>query len=54
MRMEQCPYTDKPCPKVTDLAERVTKMEKNQAIMMRLLYFIAGIVSVSLGVTITI
>lgn len=50
--MTQCPYTDKPCPKVTDLEDRVTRMERNQAVMMRLLYFIAGVVSVSLGVNI--
>lgn len=54
MNMAQCPYTDKPCPKVTELEERVSKMERNQVVMMRLLYFIAGIVSVTLGVDVII
>lgn len=52
MNMAQCPYTDKPCPKVDELEERVVKMEKNQIMMMRLLYLIAGIVSATLGINI--
>lgn len=54
MVMNGCPYGAESCPKVNELEDRVTSMEKNQIRMMRLLYFIAGIVSVSLGVTVVI
>ena len=54
MSMKDCPYGADTCPKVQDLEERVAKMEKNQTKMMGLLYFIAGVVSVSLGVTVII
>lgn len=51
-KIDGCPYGAESCPKVTELEERVTRMEKNQSKMMITLYFIAGIVSVTLGVQI--
>ena len=50
----ECPYSDKICPKVQDMEDRITVLEKNQIKMMRTVYYIAGIVSVSLGVTVMI
>lgn len=50
MRFE-CPYGDKSCPKVDELEERLAVMERNQIKMMRTLYYIVGVVSVSLGMT---
>ena len=48
----ECPYGAKACPKVEEMEERVGRMEKNQSRMMTTLYFIAGVVSVTLGVQI--
>ena len=48
----ECPYGAKSCPKVEEIEERVIRMEKNQSRMMTTLYFIAGVVSVTLGVQI--
>lgn len=50
--MSECPYGAKECPKIRDLEDRVCRMERNQTKIMMTLYFIAGIVSVSLGVQI--
>lgn len=47
---DQCPYGPEDCPKVRDLRRTVEAMARNQVVMMRLLYTIAGIVSVTLGV----
>lgn len=52
--MNECPYSDKPCPKMQNHDERLDKLETNQLKLMRLLYYIAGIVSVSLGVQVVI
>lgn len=49
---KECPYGAKACPKVDKIEERVGRMEKNQSKMMTTLYFIAGVVSVTLGVQI--
>lgn len=48
----ECPYGAVSCPKVLELENRVARMEKNQAKIMTTLYFIAGVVSVTLGVQI--
>lgn len=48
----ECPYGAKACPKIEEIEERVTHMEKNLSRMMTTLYFIAGVVSVTLGVQI--
>lgn len=54
MSQNECPYRAGDCPKIRDLDERIDVLEKRQADMMRVLYYIAGIVSVSLGVTVMI
>lgn len=54
MSTNECPYGAGDCPKIRDLDERIDTLEKTQANMMRVLYYIAGIVSVSLGVTVII
>ena len=48
----ECPDGASSCPKIEKLEERVIKMERNQTKIMMTLYFIAGVVSVSLGVQI--
>lgn len=48
----ECPYGASSCPKVEEIEERVGRMERNQTKIMMTLYFIAGVVSVSLGVQI--
>lgn len=50
----ECPYGAESCPKVQELEDRVSRIERNQQRMSRILYYIAGIVSVSLGVTVAI
>lgn len=47
-----CPYGADDCPKVDDLEKRVARMEKNQAKILYTMYFVAGIVSVELGIVI--
>ena len=54
MKNEQCPYGPLDCPKLISLNERISTLERNQAKLMRLLYYIAGVVSVSLGVNVVI
>lgn len=49
---KECPYGAKSCPKVEEIEDRVAHMERNQAKIMTTLYFIAGVVSVTLGVQI--
>lgn len=46
-----CPYGADSCPKVSELEDRLSVMEHNQLKMMRTLYYIVGVVSVSLGLT---
>lgn len=48
----ECPYGANSCPKVEEIEERVAHMEKSLSKMMTTLYFIAGVVSVTLGVQI--
>lgn len=45
-----CPYKDKMCPKTADLEERIETMEARQMNMNRMLYYIVGVVTASLGV----
>lgn len=47
---ENCPYMDKPCPKVEDLEERLDRMAATQTKILYLLYAIAGIVAAEFGV----
>ena len=49
-----CPYGATDCPKLREMDERIDKLEANQIKLMRLLYYIAGIVSVTLGVQVVI
>lgn len=53
-KSSQCPYGAESCPKVRDLEAKVNTIEKNQAHMAKILYYIAGIVSVSLGINVII
>lgn len=46
-----CPYGADSCPKVQELEERIVMMERTQLKMLRTLYYIVGVVSVSLGLT---
>lgn len=51
----ECPYgLNSDCPKVEELKERIKVLEHNQAKLIHLVYYIAGIVSVSLGVQVII
>ena len=50
----ECPYGAGDCPKIRELDERIDALEKNINNMSRILYYVAGIVSVSLGVTVII
>ena len=54
MSPSECPYGAKDCPKIRELDERIDRLEENQAKLMRIMYYVAGIVSVSLGVTMMI
>lgn len=54
MNRYECPYGPEDCPKLRELDERVDRLEANQIKLMRLLYYIAGIVSVTLGVQVVI
>lgn len=49
---DDCPYGPDECPKVRELENRVARMEHNQAKIMYTLYFVAGIVSVELGIVV--
>lgn len=50
--MNDCPYGVSECPKVAELDERVDRLERNQIRLMRTVYYIAGIVSVTLGINV--
>ena len=52
--VSKCPYGADDCPKIKELDERIDVLEKNQIRLMRTVYYIAGIVSVSLGVTVLV
>lgn len=54
MKSNECPYGADTCPKIMELDARIDVLERNQFKMMRLIYYIAGIVSVSLGITVII
>ena len=54
MMRNECPYGATDCPKVADLRNKITVLEKNQVRLMRTVYYIAGIVSVTLGVQVII
>lgn len=51
---DQCPYGLEPCPKIIDMKDRIERLEKNQARLTTLIYYIAGIVSVTLGIQVFI
>lgn len=50
----ECPYGAEDCPKLKELRSRITRLEQNQTRMMRIMYYVAGIVSVTLGVQVMI
>lgn len=52
MVKNECPYGAGECPKISDLRDKVEYLEANQVKIIRTLYYIAGIVSVSLGVNV--
>ena len=52
--MNDCPYGVGECPKVAELDNRVDRLEKNQIRLMRTVYYIAGIVSVTLGLNVIV
>lgn len=54
MPTSKCPYGAESCPKINELDERIDALEKNQIRLMRTVYYIAGIVSVTLGITVVI
>ena len=46
----ECPYGPNSCPKLNQLENEVETLKKNQMRLMRTVYYIAGIVSVTLGI----
>lgn len=50
----ECPYGAIDCPKMQSMKERIAILEKNQAKLMHIVYYIAGIVSVTLGIQVII
>lgn len=50
----ECPFGSAACPKVEELDGRVGHLERNQIKLMRTVYYIAGIVSISLGMNVVI
>lgn len=48
----ECPYGPNDCPKLASLYSRIYHLERNQIKLMRTVYYIAGIVSVTLGVSV--
>ena len=54
MPASKCPYGAESCPKINELDARIDALEKNQIRLMRTVYYIAGIVSVTLGITVVI
>jgi hypothetical protein len=49
-----CPFGASDCPKIRNLRERIAILEKNQVKLMHTVYYIAGIVSVSLGIQVIV
>ncbi len=49
-----CPFGASDCPKIRNLRERIAILEKNQVKLMHMVYYIAGIVSVSLGIQVIV
>ena len=47
---KDCPFGAHTCPRIAELKEEIRRLTANQNRMMITLYFIAGIVSVTLGV----
>ena len=50
----ECPYGPLDCPKLISLNDRINKLERNQARLMHMVYYIAGVVSVTLGINVII
>lgn len=50
----ECPYGPNDCPKLAGINSRIYNLEKNQLKLMHVVYYIAGIVSVTLGVSVII
>ena len=50
----ECPYGPNSCPKLTELENEVETLKKNQLKLMTTVYYIAGIVSVTLGITVIV
>lgn len=50
----ECPYGSAACPKVEEVDEKVDRLTHNQIKLMRTVYYIAGIVSISLGINVVI
>lgn len=48
----QCPYGDKPCPKVDGIEKDLKETKRSLEDMKKILYVIAGVLMVQLGVTI--
>ena len=47
-----CPYNDKSCPKVEDIAEQLDKIHSRLSNVERLIYIIVGLIAVEMGITI--
>lgn len=47
-----CPYGDKPCPKVEGIEQDLKETKHSLDEMKKVLYVIAGILTVQLGITI--
>lgn len=50
----ECPYGPNSCPKLAGINTRIGILEKNQLKLMHIVYYIAGIVSVTLGVSVIV
>lgn len=50
----ECPYGATDCPKISELRNKINILEKNQVRLMRTVYYIAGIVSVTLGIQVIV
>lgn len=52
VRPPACPYGDKPCPKVEGIEQDLKETKRSLEDMKKILYVIAGILTVQLGITI--
>lgn len=50
--LPECPYGDKPCPKVDGIERDLKETKRSLDDMKKVLYIIAGILAVQLGFTI--